>query len=744
MALGWNGWTANSAAEAAAIQTAPASLICERLVAEIARSTPPADDQHDDHRHQPRVEGVQRQMRGVEARRVQAEQTELEREQDRRHRPPEPDRRETEPGRRDLVAQRVEDALSREVGEDQEVFAGEAGVEPGQVERRAGECRQRGRDSERRTAPAGGFRDGHTLRTPRRLVKRARLLNPAIPVLLVLALVPLVRKREGMALAWCVAGLASTLLLLPALLTPDGVPSPAASAGAVAPWAGTVDPAAGNPTLSDVTFQIQPWLLHLRRELRAGRAPYWNPYQFSGAPFWANGQSAPLFPLHLLFVALPLQLGLVLLPWLRAVVAGVGAWALARELEVRPRPALIAAIVFPLSGMVSSFLLFPMANALCLVPWVLRETERLARERGAGPSPVGAGGLAHPRLGRGGLVAAGCRGRGPGPGWSSRDRGPHRAARRHCTWRSAAAPVERPGRSSSPRSAPARWWRACTCCRCSSTSPPRPDGASGARVSACRSRRRSTRRFDSCCPTSTAIRRRAPGGGRSTTTRRRCSPARWRCRWRGWGCAIESTIDASRRWRWSPSPPRSRPITSFRCASCCSLFRWSNRMLHHRLLFAVELGLALFAAAGVDALMRGRRRGVTGASLLVAAVLAAAWWRHRDDWGAAGLLAHQTRWTVWIVVALALLVAGALLASRRGATRGRDGGGAGGVRAHRRAAVGARAHQSRPVAGVAAAVARRRSSSWRARPAGWRRSMPRCGRTPRWSTACATCAATTP
>ena len=135
-------------------------------------------------------------------------------------------------------------------------------------------------------------------------------VNPAIPVLLVLALVPLVRKREGMAVAWCVAGVASTLLLLPALLTPDGVPSPAASAGAVAPWAGTVDPTAGNPTLSDVTFQIQPWLLHLRRELRAGRPPFWNPYQFSGAPFWSNGQSAPLFPLHLLFVALPLQLGL--------------------------------------------------------------------------------------------------------------------------------------------------------------------------------------------------------------------------------------------------------------------------------------------------------------------------------------------------------------------------------------------------------------------------------------------------
>ena len=40
-----------------------------------------------------------------------------------------------------------------------------------------------------------------------------------------------------------------------------------------------------------------------------------------------------------------------------------------------------------MSGMVSSYLLFPMANALCLAPWVLLAVERLA----AGTGPVWCG-----------------------------------------------------------------------------------------------------------------------------------------------------------------------------------------------------------------------------------------------------------------------------------------------------------------------------------------------------------------
>ncbi len=218
-------------------------------------------------------------------------------------------------------------------------------------------------------------------------------MNPALALLALLAAggAVLLRRRD-LGVPWAAVGLAGIALLGPALALPTGIPSPAATLGAVAPWRGVLDTSRGNPVLQDVTFQIEPWLLFLRRELRAGRLPFWNPHQFSGAPFWANGQSAPLFPLHLLFAALPVGLGLSLLPWLRLVAGGCGAWVLARELD-RSRPAaLLAALTFPLAGMTVSFLLFPMGNALALLPWVLWAVERIAKGAPGGALALGAAG----------------------------------------------------------------------------------------------------------------------------------------------------------------------------------------------------------------------------------------------------------------------------------------------------------------------------------------------------------------
>ncbi|HEV3076030.1 MAG TPA: hypothetical protein VHB47_16535, partial [Thermoanaerobaculia bacterium] len=251
------------------------------------------------------------------------------------------------------------------------------------------------------------------------------------------------RPWRELGIPWAVLGLAGMGLLAPALALPDGIPSPASALAAVPPWEGAAGlPAAppgppgqvplppfgrgtqsptsvplgplaqraaggpalaagaalpaigaggGNPLLRDVTYQIQPWLLFTRRELRAGRLPGWNPFQFAGSPFWGNGQSAPLFPLHLLFAALPLQLGFVLLPWLRLVIGGCGVWMLGRELDLGPPAALLAALSFALAGMPVSFALFPMGNALALVPWVLWAVERLAAAATAASSAGPAG-----------------------------------------------------------------------------------------------------------------------------------------------------------------------------------------------------------------------------------------------------------------------------------------------------------------------------------------------------------------
>lgn len=207
------------------------------------------------------------------------------------------------------------------------------------------------------------------------------LLAPTFLACLVVALRPGTPRRRETAGVLALLLLAGVALLLPALATSGGLPSPAATVGELPPWRGTVPAEGGNPLLRDVTFQIQPWLLHLRHELREGRWPFWNPHQFAGTPFWANGQSAPLFPLHLLFAALPLELGFMLLPLLRLAIGGLGAFRLARALGISLEGAALAAVVYPLSGMLVSFLLFPMGNALCLVPWVFLAAEAVAAGR---------------------------------------------------------------------------------------------------------------------------------------------------------------------------------------------------------------------------------------------------------------------------------------------------------------------------------------------------------------------------
>src|SRR4029078_4598598 len=89
----------------------------------------------------------------------------------------------------------------------------------------------------------------------------------------------------------------ATALLGGALAIPDGVPSQAGLLASHVPWRGQ-PPLAAKPHLLDTVHLDEPWLLFLRRELRAGRLPFWDPHQLAGEPFWSNGSDAPRVPPH--------------------------------------------------------------------------------------------------------------------------------------------------------------------------------------------------------------------------------------------------------------------------------------------------------------------------------------------------------------------------------------------------------------------------------------------------------------
>jgi hypothetical protein len=475
-------------------------------------------------------------------------------------------------------------------------------------------------------------------------------VNPVLALLALLSLAGLLlARRREIGIPWAACGLAGIALLWPALRLPDGIPSPAATLALQAPWQGlpdALDPAAGNPNLRDITYQVEPWLLFLRHEMRAGRLPFWDPHQFSGEPYWSNGSGAPFFPLHLLFAWLPLRLGWVLLPWLRIVAGGCGAWCLARELGASRPAALLAALAFPLSGMITSFLLFPMGNTHALIPWVLLAVERLAAGRGSWPALAAVGGLqmlgGHPET----------------PVFTALLAGVYLLVRG----------------STRPLAAWARF-------------------AAGWGVAAAISAVQVLPLFLTLTGTGKWLHpepsQSLPYSALGAALLRAILPDLFGNPAAGtwWGpfnfaatalyagaltlplaAAGLAATRGDRRWRGVAA------MTLLALAGAYQLFGMRpvllalpviGRGLHHYMKFGVELGLALLAAAGCDRWLAGKGRALLLGTGGVLALLAVAWIRFGRDFREHGLAGAEAAWTAWIALLVILLAASLPLSAER-------------------------------------------------------------------------------
>lgn len=111
----------------------------------------------------------------------------------------------------------------------------------------------------------------------------------------------------------------------------------------------------------DFSYQFWAFSTFEARELSAGRLPLWNPYTFSGAPFWADVQAAVLYPPSLLTLALSglaggfslfaLELEAIAHFWLAATFT----YLFARRVT-HSRPAgIVAALVFTFSGYLTGY-----------------------------------------------------------------------------------------------------------------------------------------------------------------------------------------------------------------------------------------------------------------------------------------------------------------------------------------------------------------------------------------------------
>ena len=143
--------------------------------------------------------------------------------------------------------------------------------------------------------------------------------------------------------------------------------------------------------LWDSMAQYYPWRTFAARMGRRGLIPLWNPHQFCGTPFIANGQSAFFYPPNWLFLVLDTRYAFGLLAALHYLMAAGFMFLLGRELGLSNGAAAAGAVAFSFGGFMVGWTYLPtLMNSAAWLPAACWAIERSFRR----PTLTGPIGLA--------------------------------------------------------------------------------------------------------------------------------------------------------------------------------------------------------------------------------------------------------------------------------------------------------------------------------------------------------------
>jgi len=140
---------------------------------------------------------------------------------------------------------------------------------------------------------------------------------------------------------------------------------------------------AHNGLLLDHVLQMEPWQRQVRESFAHHRWPLWNPAMDSGEVLAAGMQAAPLNPVNLIAMLLPLELATTFTASMIFLLAALFTFAFAREIECSEGASLIAACAFTLCGGMAFFGTWPHGRSWAALPFVLLPVRRVVRNRDA-------------------------------------------------------------------------------------------------------------------------------------------------------------------------------------------------------------------------------------------------------------------------------------------------------------------------------------------------------------------------
>jgi O-antigen/teichoic acid export membrane protein len=136
-----------------------------------------------------------------------------------------------------------------------------------------------------------------------------------------------------------------------------------------------------NPLLADLILENYQWKRFILDSLKGGELPLWNPHLFAGVPFLAAGQHSALYPLSIIYYALPLEKAYGWFTVVNLGLAGVFMFAFMRTLGLGRASSVFAGIIYQLSGMMLAQVVFQMIiAATAWLPLILAMCERIIQQ----------------------------------------------------------------------------------------------------------------------------------------------------------------------------------------------------------------------------------------------------------------------------------------------------------------------------------------------------------------------------
>ncbi|KKR34308.1 MAG: hypothetical protein UT63_C0003G0024 [Candidatus Gottesmanbacteria bacterium GW2011_GWC2_39_8] len=136
-----------------------------------------------------------------------------------------------------------------------------------------------------------------------------------------------------------------------------------------------------NFLITDPVRQQYPWRYISLESLKKGNIPLWNPYNGAGEPLLANFQSAPFYPLNLLFFLLPFKTAWGLLVILQMVLGGLFMYLFLDYWKLHRFASFIGSVAFVFSGFSIAWLEWnTIGHTVLWLPLILLSKERLLKK----------------------------------------------------------------------------------------------------------------------------------------------------------------------------------------------------------------------------------------------------------------------------------------------------------------------------------------------------------------------------